>query len=155
VRIDFAVRRFSFVFQPDNEFEFWCPDLSRVSSLQFQCSEDAFCHLTCPCLPAAPDHSAELDELIRSFPALFSDKMGTVKGMVCLIDLTDSTQVRSRPYQCSPPRLQALREIVHHLIDKGVVVKSYSQYTSPAFLVPKPNGGHRMVVAAQTQHNLT
>jgi hypothetical protein len=35
---------------------------------------------------------------------------------------------------------------VHDLIDRGVVVKSYSQYASPAFLVPKPNGGHRMVV---------
>jgi hypothetical protein len=29
---------------------------------------------------------------------------------------------------------------------KSVVTKSYSQYASPAFLVPKPNGGHRMVV---------
>jgi hypothetical protein len=65
--------------------------------------------------------------------------------MVCHIDLTDSAPVRSRPYQCSP-RLQILREIVQDLIDKGVVTKSYSQYASPAFLVPKPNGGHRMVV---------
>jgi hypothetical protein len=29
---------------------------------------------------------------------------------------------------------------------KGVVRKSYSQYASPAFLVPKPSGGQRMVV---------
>jgi hypothetical protein len=29
---------------------------------------------------------------------------------------------------------------------KGVVKKSYSQYASPAFLVPKPQGGYRMVV---------
>jgi hypothetical protein len=35
---------------------------------------------------------------------------------------------------------------VQDLIDKGVVVRSYSQYASPAFLVPKPNGGHWMVV---------
>ena len=52
----------------------------------------------------------------------------------------------SRPYQCSPPQLHILREIVQDLLDKGVVKKSYSQYASPAFLVPKPNGGHRMVV---------
>jgi hypothetical protein len=42
--------------------------------------------------------------------------------------------------------LKILRELVQDLIDKGVVTKSYSQYASPAFLVPKPNGGHRMVV---------
>jgi hypothetical protein len=146
VRIDFTVRRFGFVFQPDEEFEFWCPDLSKLPSLRFPCPEDAFSYLTCPCLPAMPDHSAEPEEFIRSFPVLFSDKLGTVKGMVCHIDLTDSTPVRSRSYQCSPPRLQLLREIVQDLIDKGVVVRSYSQYASPAFPVPKPNGGHRILV---------
>jgi hypothetical protein len=42
--------------------------------------------------------------------------------------------------------LQTSREIVHELLDKGVVRKSYSQYASPDFLVLKPSGGHRMVV---------
>jgi hypothetical protein len=32
------------------------------------------------------------------------------------------------------------------LLRKGVIRKSYSQYASPAFLVPKHDGGHRMVV---------
>jgi hypothetical protein len=71
VRIAFAVRRFSFVFQPDEEYEFWCPDLSEFPSLQFPCSDDTFSHLMCPCLPAAPDHSAELDELIGVFRPSF------------------------------------------------------------------------------------
>jgi hypothetical protein len=31
-------------------------------------------------------------------------------------------------------------------MNKGVVKKSYSQYASPAFLVPKPTGVQRMVV---------
>jgi hypothetical protein len=57
--------------------------------------------------------------------------------MVCLLDLTD-TPVRSRQ--------QKLREIVQEFIDKGVIMKSRSQYASPAFLVPKTNGGLRMVV---------
>jgi hypothetical protein len=39
-----------------------------------------------------------------------------------------------------------LREIVQDLLEKGVIKKSYSQYASPAFLVPKPSGGQRMVV---------
>jgi hypothetical protein len=39
-----------------------------------------------------------------------------------------------------------LREIVQDLLEKGVVAKSYSQYASPAFLVPKPSGDYRMVV---------
>jgi hypothetical protein len=54
------------------------------------------------------------------FSALFFYKFGTVKGMVCHLDLTDSTLVRSRPYQCSPPCMQILREIVQDLMDHGV-----------------------------------
>jgi hypothetical protein len=69
-----------------------------------------------------------------------------VKGMICRLDLTGEVPVRSRPYQCSPPRLQALREIVQDLLEKGVIRKSFSQYASPAFLVAKPQGGYRMVV---------
>jgi hypothetical protein len=42
--------------------------------------------------------------------------------------------------------LQALREIIQDLVDKGVVNKSFSQYASPAFLLPKPGGGYRIVV---------
>jgi hypothetical protein len=88
----------------------------------------------------------KLDQLVLMFPKLFSDQLGTVKGMVCQLDLTGDVPVRSRPYQCSPSRLQALREIVQDLLEKGVGRKIFSQYASPAFLVPKPQGGYRMVI---------
>jgi hypothetical protein len=42
--------------------------------------------------------------------------------------------------------LKALREIVQDLLQKGVIKKSFSQYASPAFLVPKPYGKYRMVI---------
>jgi hypothetical protein len=66
--------------------------------------------------------------------------------MICNTDLTDDQPVHLHPYQCSPPRLQALREIVDELLKKGVIRKSFSQYASPAFLVPKHQGGYRMVI---------
>jgi hypothetical protein len=90
--------------------------------------------------------SRKLDQLVLGFPKLFSEKLGPVMRMVCQLDLTDYVPVRSRPYQCSPPCLQALREIVDDLLEKGVVKKSFSQYASPAFLVPKPQGRYRMVI---------
>jgi hypothetical protein len=97
-------------------------------------------------LPDESLRSAEITALMRNILALFSDKLGTVKGMVCHSDLSDTTPVRLRPYQSSPPRLQILREVVQGLVEKGVVTKSYSQYASPTFLVPKSSGGYRMVV---------
>jgi hypothetical protein len=70
--------------------------------------------------------ASKLDQLIQSFPALFSEQLGTVKGMVCNIDLTDDQPVRS------PPHLQALREIVEDLLKKGVIKK-----ISPSMLVQR------------------
>jgi hypothetical protein len=144
--MDFSTRRYIFTFHPEKEFEFHSLDFCKDPSRAFPCSEETFRRLICPCFPDVHDNSAKLSELIRSFPAIFSDKLGTVKGMVCHLDLSDSTPVLWRPHQCSPPRLQILRDIVQNLVDKGVVKKSYSQYASPAFLVPKHHGGNRMVV---------
>jgi hypothetical protein len=146
VRIDFSTRKYYFLFQPESEFDFESMDLGKCKSQEFPCSYDALQKLLCGSIPGGSDNSAEIAKLMRSFPALFSDRLGTVKQMVCQLDLSDNIPVRSRPYQCSPPRMQALREIVQDLMDKGVVRKSYSQYASPAFLVPKPGGGYRMVV---------
>lgn len=58
----------------------------------------------------------------------------------------DNVPMQSRPYQCLPPRLKILREIIQDLLDKGVIRKSSSQYASLALLVPKPHGDYRMVV---------
>jgi hypothetical protein len=85
------------------------------SSQAFSCSEETFDRLKCPCLPDVPDNSVEFDELIQRLPVLFFHKLGTVKGMVCHLDVTDSTSVCSLPYQCFHPRLQILRETVKDL----------------------------------------
>jgi hypothetical protein len=146
LRLDFGTQRYSFAFRPESEFQLQGLDSCRKSCLAFPCTDEEFGRLVCPCLPEITDNPSKLDSLVKTFPALFSDRLGTAKGMVCHLDLMDSTPVRSRPYQCSPPRLQQLRESVQELLDKGVIRKSHSQYASPAFLVPKPNGGLRMVV---------
>jgi hypothetical protein len=142
---DFAARRYSFRFHPGKQFEFETPDLSGGLSSTFPCPQEAASCLLCGSLQAGLEEPVDTAKPVCDFPALFSDKLGTVKGMVCHQDLTDTVPVRSKPYQCSPPRAKLLREIVQVLLDKGVVRRSYSQYANPAFLVPKPGGGQRMV----------
>jgi hypothetical protein len=90
----------------------------------FPCSEKAISQLANYTSPTKPSDSHQLDQLVSAFPDLFSEQLGTVKGMACHLDLTDGIPVRSRPYQCSPPRLQALREIVQGLLEQGVIRKS-------------------------------
>jgi hypothetical protein len=146
MRLDFASSSYSFAFQPLCQYDFDSFGFSEQHHHLFPCSESVLNDLVAHVSPVSVDGSRKLDQLVLSFPRLFSNQLGTVKGMVCCLDLTDEVPVRSRPYQCSPPRLQALREIVQDLLEKGVIKKSFSQYASPAFLVAKPQGGYRMVV---------
>jgi transposase InsO family protein len=146
VQLNFATQKYSFLFSPERDFDFEPQELGEGTSLKFPLPIEQGAGLMCGPSAASSENDPEIDRLLRAFPALFSDRLGTVKGMTCHLDLTDNLPVRSRPYQCSPPRLNVLREIVQDLLDKGVIRKSYSQYASPAFLVPKPSGGQRMVV---------
>jgi hypothetical protein len=146
MRLDFATSSYTFAFQPLCRYDFEPFKFSEQRYGVFPCTEEALQELVAYTSPVGVADSRKLDQLVLAFPNLFSDRLGTVKGMVCQLDLTDDIPVRSRPYQCSPPRLQALREIVHDLQEKGVVKRSFSQYASPAFLVQKPHGGYRMVV---------
>jgi hypothetical protein len=82
---------------------------------------------------------------MRRFPALFSDKLGTVKGMTCHLDLTDNIPAFQAISVFAPAPSKVARNRSRFVRERGGK-KSYSQYASPAFLVPKPSGGQRMVV---------
>jgi predicted aspartyl protease len=125
VRIDFSTRRYNFLFQPEMDFSFESFDIAKCNSQEFPCFNDVLRSLLCGSLPDDSLHSAEITAFIRSFPALFSDKLGTVKGMVCHIDLSDTTESARDHSSVCPPRLQILREVVQDLVEKGVVKKSY------------------------------
>jgi hypothetical protein len=117
--MDFATGTYSFAFHPEKDFECQLLDPCRSPSQVFLCAENVASILVCPCVPVVSDNSAEINELKRSFPALFSDKRGTAKGTVCHLEVTDNVPVLSRQYQCSPPHLKILRGIVQDLLDKG------------------------------------
>jgi hypothetical protein len=120
VRIDFSSRRFCFLFKPEREFHFEFFELSQCQRPNFPCLVRPSTSLLCGSVVARPPDDTDIHELIRGFPALFSDTLGNVKGMACHLDLSDNNPVRLRPYQCSPPRIRLLREIVQELIEKGL-----------------------------------
>jgi hypothetical protein len=146
VQLDFAARKYSFLFCPGRNFDFESFELRQGMSLKFPSPIKLLAALLDEPSVANSGEPADTVELLQCFPGLFSETLGTLKGMVWHLDLSDNIPVRSRHYQCSPPRLKLMREIVQDLLDKGGVRKSYSQYASPAFLVPKPSGGQRMVI---------
>ena len=84
--------------------------------------------------------------LSRLNSRVFSTVPGTANCTPYIIELTDSTPVRSAPYPYAPPKLAIFRKMVNELLEQGAVRPSKSPYSSPAFLVPKSGGEYRMVV---------
>jgi hypothetical protein len=126
IQHNFATFSYAFVFARSCQYDFEPLDFSAWNSHCFPCPEEVLKQLVDYTSSMSLSDSSKLEQLVLSFPKLFSDQLGTVKGMICQLDLTDDLPVRSGPYQCSPPRLQALREIVQDLLNKGAVKKSYS-----------------------------
>lgn len=64
----------------------------------------------------------------------------------CEIDLMDNVPFRLGSYQFTPPKVVVLKTEIYNLLAVGVIRPSRSNFVSPAFLVNKPNSGHRLVV---------
>jgi hypothetical protein len=87
-----------------------------------------------------------LQDFCARFPDVLTKKLGVTKLIEYEIRLNDTRPVRSHPYQLAPPKMAILKEMIKELLENGVIEPSNSTYSSPAFLVPKPNGKSRMVI---------
>ena len=95
---------------------------------------------------AAGPHGLSVESFSVEFPVLFSSTLGTAKCAPYEIELLDSVPVRSFPYRCASPKTAIFRKMVNERLQQGIVRPSKSPYASPAFLVPKRDGGFRLVV---------
>lgn len=137
LQIDCAARVIRFKFAEEVAFPYNAgPSLDSLAF--FQAGNEA----------AVPrDYLEQLNSLKEEFSDVLTPVLGCLRNGTYEIELSDHTPVRSPPYQCSPPRLKALRGIVNDLLAKGVIRRSVSDYASPAFLVPKRSPEqYRMVI---------
>jgi hypothetical protein len=126
MQLEFSTLSYMFAFDLACQYDFERLDFCSQDLHSFPCFEQVLTKLAAYSSPVTQLESRKIDQLVRSFPNLFSGRLGTVKCMVCELDLVDDQPVRSRPCQCSPPRLKALRDIVNDLLPEGVVRKSNS-----------------------------
>ena len=94
----------------------------------------------------SPSLRTAFRKLCDEFPEVLTANLGLTHNLEYRIRLCDSAVVRSHPYKFAPPKMTILREKVQELLDQGVIEPSTSAYASPAFLVPKPGGKHRLVI---------
>ncbi|KAL1459016.1 hypothetical protein WDU94_011033 [Cyamophila willieti] len=62
------------------------------------------------------------------------------------ISLTDDEPVTSPPYKLSPKEQEEMDRQIDQLLKADVLQNSTSNYSSPAFLIPKPDNSSRLVV---------
>lgn len=93
-----------------------------------------------------PEIRARLVTLLSKYADVLTTKMGLTQLIEYEIQLTDHTPVKSSPDRLAPPKMDVIRQLVDQLLRDGVIQLSRSRYSSPVFLVLKPNNSYRAVV---------
>lgn len=88
----------------------------------------------------------ELNHLLEQHLVLFSGPGKPTDQITHRIDTGNAAPVSTPPYQLTPKRKEVLRGEVATLLETGIIEECESAWSSPAVLVPKPNGGVRLCI---------
>ena len=100
---------------------------------------------TSPTLHSLPDSSSSLQQLLHSFPTVFSSDLRNLSphhGVQHHIQ-TAGPPVFSKARRLDPLRLQQAKAEFSKLEAAGIIRRSNSPWSSPLHLVPKPDGSWR------------
>jgi hypothetical protein len=90
----------------------------------------------------------EIKGVVKARIAAFSRddaEMGYTTLIECEIDPLNKTPVQIRPYKLAFEEQREAAKIIEQLLKEKAIARSHSDWAAPAFLVPKPNGGWRLV----------
>ena len=87
--------------------------------------------------------------------SLPSDSLGTTVGVEHHIDIGDARPFKIAPYKIAPHKLEAIREEIREMLEKGVIVPSKSPFSSPIVMMPKKDGSNRMCMDYRKLNYLT
>ena len=87
------------------------------------------------------DKRLELKQLILEYEYLFPDIPSRTDKIYHDVErIGGSKPVKQHPYRKNPVKQQILREEVQYLLDNYFIEPSQCEWSSPRFLVPKPDG---------------
>lgn len=143
-----AMKKLGIVISPQtNSFYF---SFSSTTSIQFEKkNKDEDGKIILSALNSSnlsPDQSVKVHQILQEYSHVLTEKIGKANNYVHDILLSDQIPVKINPYPMSPPVAKELRKHIQELLDQNIIRPSNSPYSSPAFLIKKPNGGFRMCV---------
>lgn len=138
--LDMEKKNIYFKFKPNYLIDLLlsCTVPSGVSSATDNCLDPLSC--------LDPKHAADIRSLMLKYSDVLTSELGLTDLITYKIQLSDSTPVKSHPYQLALPKFNFMREHINKLLDLGVIQPSSSPYASPAFLVTRPDKKPRLVV---------
>ena len=100
----------------------------------------------------------QLDNLLGTFKDQFAkDEMtiGTTPLTQMSIDTGDSDPVSQKPYPIAMKHYQWVKEEIDKLLEAGVIRNSHSSWSAPIIVVPKGDGGKRLVIDYRALNKVT
>ena len=100
----------------------------------------------------------QLDNLLRTFNDQFAkDEMtiGTTPLTQMSINTGDSDPVSQKPYPVAMKHYNWVKEEINKLLEAGVIRNSHSSWSAPIIVVPKGDGGKRLVIDYRALNKVT
>ena len=100
----------------------------------------------------------QLDFLLRTFKDQFTKDKTTI-GITPLtqmsIDTGDSDPISQKPYPIAMKHYQWVKEEIDKLLEASVIRNSHSNWSAPIIVVPKGDGGKRLVIDYKALNKVT
>ena len=100
----------------------------------------------------------QLDSLLRTFQDQFAKDettIGTTPLTQMSIDTGDSDPVSQKPYPIAMKHYNWVKEEINKLLEAGVIRNSHSSWLAPIIVVPKEDGGKRLIIDYRALNKVT
>ena len=105
-----------------------------------------------------PTIQQQLDFLLRTFKDQFmkdDTTIGTTPLTQMSIDMGDSDPISQKPYPVAMKHYQWVKEEIDKLLEAGVTRNSHSSWSAPIIVVPKGDGGKRLIIDYRALNKVT
>ena len=85
----------------------------------------------------------EIQELVLEYRHLFSDVPGRTNRVFHDIELLRDTPIKQHAYRVSPQKQEVMKKEINYMLEKNIIEKASSAWSSPCILVPKPDKSFR------------
>ncbi len=102
-----------------------------------------------------PVQQQQLQQVLDSFPTVFSELPGSTSLVKHSISVTSSTPLWSPSYSIPIAHQEAFRAEIENLLSLGIIEPSSSKWSSPPIPVKKKDGGIRIVIDFRKLNSIT